>query len=69
MDYHLTKLIGKLEKVNKNQKPCKTDFCFVRFCFFKNAVQTQLIKIFSQFNNIFSNSIDFFFKMLYNFCD
>jgi hypothetical protein len=32
-------------------------------------VQTQLIKIFSQFSNIFSNSIDFFFKMLYNFYD
>jgi len=37
--------------------------------FSKNAVQTQLIKIFSQFSNIFLNSIDFFFKMLYNFCD
>lgn len=39
------------------------------FVFFKNVVQTQLIKIFSQFSNIFSNSIDFFFKMLYNFYD
>ena len=43
-------------------------FCTVLF-FQKNAVQTQLIKIFSQFSNIFSNSIDFFFKMLYNFYD
>jgi len=47
----------------------KLIFVLCGFVFFKNAVQTQLIKIFSQFSNIFSNSIDFFFKMLYNFCD
>lgn len=47
----------------------KLIFVLCGFVFFKNAVQTQLIKIFSQFSNIFSNSIDFFFKMLYNFYD
>lgn len=39
------------------------------FVFSKMRCKLQLIKTFSQFSNIFSNSIDFFFKMLYNFYD